>query len=113
MTEKQAKDILDFLARKAGCVEVNIRSSNAGSIGIIGCISSNPTIFRALVVDHIFGGKSITSKDCSYIECLRQIFKLSRKGHVIKIYAWSNIFLKANANLDAILVEMDLSTSIE
>ena len=109
IAEEKAKEILDFLARKAGCVEVDIRSSKVNGIRIIGCISSNPTRFRALIASNIFGGKRITSKDCSYVECLRKIFKLSSDGHAIKIFAYLKPFLEANTNLDTILVEMDLA----
>ena len=107
MTEEKAKEILDFLARKAGCVEVDIRISEVDGIGIIGCISSNLIKFRALIAGNIL---RITSKDCSYAECLRKIFKMSKAGYAIKIYAWQNLFLEANTDLENILVEMDLAT---
>ena len=108
MTEEKAKDILDFLARKVGCLRVDIRRPHENYKGFIGCISSNPTRFRVLANGTT--AMCITSKDCSYAECLRKIFKMSKAGYAIKIYAWQNLFLEANTDLENILVEMDLAT---
>ena len=108
LTEEKAKEILDFLARRIGCLRTEIQMLK--NISFINCIFIDiwqNTRKSALVYDNLFGD-FVRSDVPSYKSLLEDMIKESRNGHLVKAYGFSRPFLDVNADIYAILIEMDL-----
>ena len=113
MTEKKAKEILDFLAKNAGFDEIAIKIKHPSKQYIIGCKRhyDNGIIFYLLYA--VSTNKSIdvlSIRSMSYKEALKTLLKKSREDAK---YIWccssDRLFLSRHASLEEILIEMDLS----
>ena len=112
LTEEKAKEILDFLAKKQGCLNIEAKCTCPSDYWNIGCIYRNhfgAINFLLLSYDNSLFGKHVKSKTLSYKSFLNNMLKKSRDGHVVKTFGLVSPFLPAYSNLYNILVEMDLS----
>ena len=112
LSEDIAKEVLDFLAKKQGCLRIEARRDYPSNYWNIGCMYRNHfenVNFLLLSYDHSLFGKRIMSKTLSYKSFLNNMLKKSRDGRVVKIFGLAGSFLPAYSNLYDILVEMDLS----
>ena len=125
MTEKKAKEILDFLARKTGNAEFKlVEHFRNFSLGQLQDSSKSwvATVKYESFVEILWFKSSnrmilaVKSKDKSYAKVLDEIFKLSKDGIDIRCLRLSrhdarrniDVFLPACSSLEEILVEMDL-----
>ena len=101
MTDKRAKKILDFLAKKLNGSEFTIHKISQNSIA---------SIFRYGGYDHLFkySGYFAVSQCDGYAEILRKMLRFSSKGHDIDTL-YSEIFLHKDTTLEKLLIEIDLS----
>ena len=115
MTEDKAKEILDFLAKKAGFEEIAIKLKYLypSKHYILGCKKhyDNGIIFYVLFAE----SKSNKSNDVlsirsmSYKEALENLLNKSRKdAKDIWCCSSERVFLSRHASLEEILIEMDL-----
>lgn len=114
LTEDKAKEVLDFLAKKQGCLSIEARCACPSDNWSIGCIYCSYLEYNFLLLsydDNLFG-KPVKSKTLSYKSFLNDMLKKSRDGHVVKTFGRAKPFLPAYSNLYDILVEMDLKDGL-
>lgn len=114
MTENKAKEILNFLAKKQGCLNIEARCACPSDDWGIGCIYRSYFEYNFLLLsyDNILFGKPVKSKTLSYKSFLNDMLKKSKNGHVVKAFGIAKPFLPAYSNLYDILVEMDLKDGL-
>lgn len=112
LSEEKAKKILDFLAKKQGCLNIEARRDYPSNYWNIGCMYLNCSgVINFLLLSYGNGlfGKRVVAKTLSYKSFLNNMLKKSRDGSVVKTFGLAGSFLPAYSNLYDILVEMDLS----
>ena len=99
--EKEAEEVLDFLARKVGYDKLMFNES---------CIALASKERRKISSLHVYSGAYVEHMIASfktYSGILGNMLKMSKSG--LEILASGNqVFLPADASLEKILVEMDL-----
>ena len=109
LTEDKAKEILDFLARKAGydCVEIHYASNVDRRIPRC-CTWLHPSFNNSkAVVGNIWSSvQQFVICKKSYAMLLEKMLKTSSKG--FDVYGGNKILLPSRSILEAILIEMDL-----
>ena len=113
LTEDKAKEVLDFLAKKQGCLNIEVKQVYPSEYWCIGCVYLNHfgnESFLDLMYDNLFGKLvKVKSKTFSFKSFLNNMLKKSRDGHVVITFGLVRPFLSAYSNLYDILIEMDLS----
>ena len=113
MTENKAKEILDFLAKKAGFEEIAIKLKYPSKHYMLGCKShyDNGIIFYVLFVKSESNKSNdvLSIRSMSYKEALENLLKKSREdAKDIWCCSSERLFLSRHASLEEILIEMDL-----
>ena len=107
LTEKQAKKILDFLARKVGYDYIEIHYANNIGRWIPRCctrFNNSEDIVGNIWTSSFFQQFNICKK--SYAMLLEKMFETSSKG--LDVYGGNKILLPAYSILETILIELDL-----
>ena len=116
--EEKAKEILDFLVKKAGYCELSIRSRYGhykSSQFVITCkpkLDLDNTLYDIdyqlwYAANHSFPNFSIISlRSMSYTNALKTVLKLSRSGK--DIFCRNNLILPVHTSLEEIIIKMDL-----
>lgn len=113
LTEKKAKEILDFLARKAGCDCIEINYANNVDCWIPHCYtwlcSPSSANNSEAIVGNIWSSDFVQHFKIhkkSYAMLLEKMLKTSSNG--FDVYGGGKILLPSCSILEAILIEMDL-----
>lgn len=118
LTEDKAKEVLDFLAKKAGYCKLSIKckyGSDKSRQFIIACkrkLEPNDVFYdvdyRLYVAYHLYQDFSIISIGSkSYANALKIMLEMSKNGK--DIFCRYSLMLPARTNLEEILIKMDLS----
>ena len=111
MTDKKAKEILDFLARRAGYCSFAVFYSISEYMPCVleetGCMKHS--LYQIIKPSPI--GSKILLSNVNYRNVLSNFLKYSEDGYDIETDNIGEIFLPAHSSLEQILVEMDLETN--
>ena len=117
LTEDKAKEILDFLARKAGYCKLSIickYDPDKSRQFIIACkpkLNLDNTLYD---VDYVLYAAhhsrpdflTISIRSMSYANALKTVLKLSKNGK--DIFCRNNLILPVHTSLEEIIIKMDL-----
>lgn len=117
LTEEKAEEILDFLAKKYGCVEgfesldettgskIDINPSR--QLSLVYCVAVKDDSTEVNSLDGLFGK---TKKQMSYKSVLEFMLDTVSAGYNIGAFyhRYGDYMLKSHTTLEEILVEMDL-----
>ena len=117
MTEEQAKEILGFLAKRAGYQTITLAFEKNYFL------YAEPTPdelwhltlylnFKRTYLETTNFGNPISIGSCSFKAYLDKLLKLSRNGYDIYVFGHDCVFLRKNTSLEEILIEMDLKTKL-
>ena len=126
LTEEKAKEILNFLAKQSGDQTITLGFKknylllhDADEVWHLElCFHDSEKTdkhlrFKKSYLETTNFGDPISIGSCSCKAYLDKLLELSRNGYDIMIFNRAQMFLKKNTSLEEILVEMDLSTTIE
>ena len=109
MTNEKAKEILDFLALKAGFKCFSCPSNDFKFMTLLSSTNTRRSLLNVnpdlSTCDPDFC-KYINASGMTYLQSLEVLFSLASQGHIIDTL--SGTYLEPYATLEQVLIEMDL-----
>ena len=112
LTEDQAKEILDFLAKKAGFEEIAIEDNFPTKHYTIECKKGIISYYLYAASESNKFNDILSICSMSYKDALENLLKKSRED-AKDVWCCSRLFLFRHTSLEEILIEMDLENGLD